>query len=409
MVGTNRQLVSQTGRIAKPTIPHPTTMTFLMPAACFVFALLLMAAINGLQLRPWLKSEGKHWSERARILWPIRKTNSILMLYAPMVIALASKFVADASMLGLTPRWFAALLGATAANWLIAKNLHPNVQYKDWVKNIISGIAKLGYWGIIVVAIAMMPKEFNLRTWLTFAAAGALLILWSFVSLWILRMLRILRPAGKRLQGIVASCTNENTPKVRNVWEAPSIAANVFALPYNQSLIFLDPLLENLTDDEVASICSHEIGHLAESVPVIAARLAASIYFLPLTLMQPAIHQLEISGFFLIMVAMMAWARIFTKLSHRFEMKADATASAHQTSEGCYARALEKIHQFNHLPAIMPGKNNTHPNLYDRMMSADSPPKFPPPRRPRSYTALGWFVIFGAPASLFIIATILFD
>lgn len=381
----------------------------LIPVACFLVTLVVMAGINHLEMRPWVHSVGLHWAERSRILWPARRSNSLLLLYLPLVVTAASKLVVDSTMLGLAPRLAAAFLGAIGANWFIVQKLFPNVRFRFWLNHLcLSGMTRVGYWSIFIAAIVVMPNEFNLNTAITFLAAGTLMIAWQFIALFLLRLIGFLKPAGERLQQIVESCTDENSPKINHVWEAPSITANALAFPYNGSLIFFEPLLKNLTDEEVAAVCSHEIGHLAESVPVMIARLLGSINVLPLVLIQPTIQALELPGFLLLLLLMILWGRLAIKLSHHMEIKADKAATSHQSSDGTYARALEKIHQINHIPALLHTNRSTHPNLYDRMIAAGYQPDFPPPWKPNRFTTIGWIAAFGGPLSLVIFATYLF-
>ena len=376
-------------------------MYLLMVVGCFLMAFLLLSVINWVELIPWRKSAGAHWAERSRILWPARRTNAILILYVPLLLAAGSSLVSEADWWSLALRWLAASAGAVGAGWFVSRQLHPGILLRSWLHDVTIGwILRLSIWLVLLGVGFAMPDQFTSRAWLMLGGVIVLMVVWPFMALYVLRCFGIIRPAGERLQKIVADCTRDSGPRVRGLWQASGAVANAFALPLSGTLVFFDRLMEVLTDEEVAAICSHELGHLAESKLVLIGRYFGAMAVLPLLLIKPAVHQWEFLGAMAMVLIMFIWSRLSCRLVHRMETRADAIASHQQTAEGVYATALEKIYQANHLPAVMPGNRSTHPHLYDRMLAAGTTPGFSRPQAPRKFTLPGWFMLFAGPLAL---------
>ncbi len=370
----------------------------LMALACFASAFMIVASLNWLEMIPWRKSAGKHWSERARILYPVRKSASIHVFLVPLLVVAGSLMIAESHWGSLLPRGLAGYAGAIGAGWFMVRWLFPGTRLLSWLREIAVGLGiRLGVWILLGAVAVTMPEEFNSRVWLTLAGVVALLVAWPWLGINLLRLCGVLRPAGERLRRIVAACTRENGPRVRGVWQARGIIANAFALPLMGTLLFFDSLLEILDDEEAATICEHEMGHLAESGWILFGRYLGVLAVLPLLLIKPAIHQWGLTGMFAMLLLVIVWTRLTRRLVHRMELRADTIAGGNQTSGGAYARALEKIYQYNRMPAVMPGKINTHPHLYDRMLAAGVVPDFPRPAAPRKNTPLGWILLFALP------------
>ncbi len=377
-------------------------MSTVIPVLCFLATFALISGIQRIELVPWLRLEGKHWTERARVLWPVRKTSVLLLIYLPLLISLGSGLLDHPGYAGLIVRWLVALAGALVGGWFMVRRMHPGLRFRGWLHDLVIGtLLRLGLWLLLIGVGFTMPEEFQLRTWLTLTGVVVLMVCWPFVAIGALRWAGIIRPAGERLRDIVAGCSREGGPQVRGLWQASGSVANALALPLSGTLIFYDKLLENLTDQEVAGVCAHELGHLAESGRVLVGRYLGGMAILPLLLIRPASAQWEFAGFLGMLILTILWSRLSRKLVHRMETRADAIAAAHLEDSSIYARALEKIYQLNHLPAVMPGKRGTHPHLYDRMLAAGVEPDFPRPRVPGKYTPLGWILIFAGPFGIY--------
>ena len=70
-----------------------------------------------------------------------------------------------------------------------------------------------------------------------------------------------------------------------------------FALLSSRQLLFTERLLDLLPDDELASICAHELAHLTESKKARYARSIRILTFLPWMFFNPLIHNFGVVGF----------------------------------------------------------------------------------------------------------------
>jgi len=373
----------------------------MLPATAFLAAFVLLALVNRISLAAWRKSAGRHWTERARVLWPIQRSAAILTLYIPWILAAATLAYRETTLAGLIPSWLAASSGAVGASWFLTREIFPHARLRPWLHDVAVGwVLRTGIWLALIGIAISMPDSFGARTWLSLAGAFLLMVLWPSLALRLLRVAGIIRPAGERLRRIVNSRAAVGSPKVRGIWQAGGLVANAFALPLTGTLLFHDRLLEILDDEEVASIADHELGHLAESAGVIAGRYFGSMAVLPILLIRPAMALWEFPGMLLMFGVMFAWTRLARRLAHRMELRADIAASDRQIATGVYARALAKIYQANQLPAVL-AKSMTHPSLYERMTAAGVTPDFPRPAPPPKFTAAGWLMVLGGP--LFVI------
>ena len=135
------------------------------------------------------------------------------------------------------------------------------------------------------------------------------------------------------------------------------------------------------------SICAHELAHLSESKWVLAGRTLGSLAFMPLIFLTPSIHNFSLWGPLALLFLIFLLRRFSRKLSISCEKRADAQATADQTVDGVYARALEKLYEANQLPAVNSKNTRTHPHLYDRLIAAGVTPTYP---RPQAARGISW-------------------
>lgn len=189
---------------------------------------------------------------------------------------------------------------------------------------------------------------------------------------------------------------------VRWLWQVGGVGANAYAAPLSGTLVFSDPLLEILTDDEVAAVCAHELGHLAESKRILFGRCIGWMTLLPLLLIRPASHVGESKGwlsggFAILFLVVFFLSRLSRKIGRIMETRADDIARHAQADEGVYARALEKMYQNNQTPAVLAGKSLPHPDLYDRMIAAGVTPDYWRPLPPAKIRIGGWLLLIASP------------
>jgi Zn-dependent protease with chaperone function len=377
----------------------PSIVLVLSAIIHFLAACLLMALANWAGLISWRRAVQAHWTERARLLWPVRFTANISIFIIPFLLlqihwyllpALPSNWIAD----GIAS-FFGAVLGCYPFN----RQVFPQLDFKSWLSQTIAWLGmQFGTWIVLITGAALMPEDFGGRMILV---AGSCLLVHCLLNwglfLRYLRLVRFLKPAGQRLEQIVEVITAKmGDVKVRRIWEMNGSLANAFVFPTTRELVFSRRALEICTDEEVTAICAHEIAHLKESKFVLAARLFGSLTVFPLIFINPSAHLFGPVGFFvpyLLMLVMLRFTKVF---SQRMEKQADEQALKEQGDEGVYARSLEKLYRENQSPAINVNNRQTHPHLYDRMVSAGITPDFPRPKHPKRLTLMGWSFVFAA-------------
>jgi Zn-dependent protease with chaperone function len=257
------------------------------------------------------------------------------------------------------------------------------------------------------VGLALMPAEFGWQTVFvtTLYLAGQLTLTWRFVPL--LKWLRLVEPASARILEIVRRVSDRMNVPVKRIWLLRGAAANAFALPFGRELLFNKRLADLMADDELAAICAHELGHFTESRFSLFLRILSSLTFMPWLFVNPLVHALGPAGIIIPALAMFLWLYLFKMISRQLEVRADAIAHGQEEDAGVYARALEKIHEANRIPAVFPAREQTHPHLYDRLLAAGVTPAYSRPKPPLSTTWSGQIlsILLGVLVVLSVMAT----
>ncbi len=102
------------------------------------------------------------------------------------------------------------------------------------------------------------------------------------------------------------------------------------------------------------------------------------------------------SGLWIGLLGYLILSRLWGHFSRLMESRADDQAKRHSAGQAesadpagsaleqnlIYAGALEKLYRHNLVPAVLPGRGLSHPNLYDRLTAAGVKPSFPRPAAP---------------------------
>ena len=189
-------------------------------------------------------------------------------------------------------------------------------------------------------------------------------------------------PAPPRLQTIATETAARMHVSFRKVWLLRSSLAQAYADIRKRDLLFTERLLEILSDEEVAAICAHELGHLSEPKTEYFKRwfLAASMW--PWVFLKPLVHTFGMPAYFGL-VGLTAGVQVLRyQVSHKLEVRADRIAKDSVAESAVYARALLRLYEDNQSPAVTSQREKTHPDLYDRMLAAGVTPDFPRPAAP---------------------------
>jgi Zn-dependent protease with chaperone function len=380
-------------------------MVILVPLVAFAVAWAYTVATNHLALIPWRRSVQQHWTERARILYPVRRAVSTNLWLAPINCTLACWLFFSQGTLMLVAVFGAALAGAVLGSYRFDREQFPAFTFVFWAQYVGVMLAwRMGVWVALLGFILLMPSTFGWWTLvLGVVAAGFVVALHYGLWCWPLAKTGLLVPAPKPFTEIVQRAAQRCGVRVRNIWMLRSPAGYAAALPSTGDLIFSQGMLAQQTSDEIDAVCAHELAHLNESRWTIFLRVVITMWILPLVLVKPVFHGFGLTGVaLLVLMAVFPLIIIGRRLGRRMEVRADLAAKEHQLEAGVYARALERLYEINQMPAVMPSNRMIHPHLYDRLLAAGVTPGYPRPAKPGDFSwhalpgliALGLLVVW---------------
>ena len=271
------------------------------------------------------------------------------------------------------------------------------IALKDLLRQVAVGWAiRFLLWFVFLVAIALMPNEFNASSVIIAVVVLGLLILWTRDGwIYVGRKLGLFLPSPERLQLIVQGTSARMNVSVGEVCLMRSSLAQAFAMPASRRLLFTERLLELLSDQEIAAVCTHELAHLTEARSDYYKRYVSWFIFLPWIFFNPMVHTFGLLGFVVLILVTLLAPLLYRRLSQKLELRADLIAHSNEPEPGAYAEALVRLHQDNLVPAVLAKKRATHPDLYDRLLAAGVTPDFARPA-PAHYMAWHGHLFAGA-------------
>jgi Zn-dependent protease with chaperone function len=356
--------------------------------AAFLLAAGATFSTNWLALIPWRRSRDKHWTEQARILYPIFVAARSNLFIVPGTITLGVLLAwPNTSPLWLFAGIF-AMFGATAGTLFLDREIYARIVLPDLLRDAAFGwLMRFVIWIIFITAAVAMPNEFNLRGLYIGIAVVLLWALWARGGwIWLGRTTGLFGPAPERLLKIVTETASRMNVPYQNVLLMRSSLCQAYAMPDIGLLLFTKRLLEISPDIEIAAVCSHELAHLTESRWARYLRSIRILAYLPWIFFNPLMHTFGLSAFYGLFFFTFFVPCIYSQISRKLESRADAMAKANENDDGVYARALARLYEDNLMPAVTVRKQ-THPHLYDRLVAAGITPDFPRPEPARS---LAW-------------------
>jgi Zn-dependent protease with chaperone function len=284
----------------------------------------------------------------------------------------------------------AAWLGAVAGTYPFDREVLPWLESRAWLRHVVANwLVRFPLWFVLIGIAVAMPQDLDWRGWSLAAVFAVTFFAWCWGGLiWVSQKLGALRPAPERLRRIVAETSSRMGVSVRCVWLLRSAYSLAFALPYTGELLFTERLLERHPDEEISAICAHELGHLKESKLIVVGRVLANLaWLMPWLFIKPAMHAFDPPGvvvFALVGLAMMIGNRWFVR---HLEKRADLVAHSNEGETGAYARALARLYEDNLVPAVLPRRGRSHPDLYDRLLAMGVQPDFERPKPAQSNAA----------------------
>jgi len=368
-------------------------MDGLILIGAFLLSAGAISVANWMALIPWRRNKDKHWSEQARLAYPVIVAARSSLWTVPGVLALIVLLILPDS----SPLWLltgiVAVLGGYAGTFPLDHELFPRISFHEWLRQAAIGILlRFLFWFVLLGAAVLMPDEFNPMALAIGCGVVGLWVIWARAGwVWLGRILGLFQPAPERLRKIVADTSTRMNVPFREVWLMRSPSAQAFAMPSARKLLFTERLLEIAPDDELAAICAHELAHLTESKADRYSRSVQMLAFLPWIYFNPLTHAFGPAfGFFAfygLIFTTVAVPRIYRSISRKLESRADEMAKANEGDAGTYARALARLYADNLSPAVMAKSRSTHPHLYDRLLAAGVTPDFP---RPAAADSMAW-------------------
>lgn len=196
--------------------------------------------------------------------------------------------------------------------------------------------------------------------------------------------LMVLAKDSDRLCGIVRQTAERMQVRYHKIWTLRNPLGYAAAFPTTGDLIFSEGLVATHPDEEIAAICAHELAHLTEPRRIVFARVGAAMSWCPLIFIRPMVHAFDFGGVAILLIPMVIASVSVRRLGRKMEERADAVAKENAVEAGVYARALERLYRNNQVPAVMPGKRQIHPHLYDRLLAAGVTPDYPRPEAPNT-------------------------
>ena len=340
-------------------------------------------------LYSWRKAQDAHWTERARLLWPVRVTAATNVIVLPVLFHQVHDLLWTENSGWWFAYMFAACLGALLGTFPLDSRLFPNLKFRTWIS------LTLGWWGIrlsgwivLIAAMIFMPAAWGWRTvWMSLAYLGFSLFLLSGAATRLLAFSGCLTETEPKLRDLIREAASRRGVRLRRTWTMCGESAQAYAFPITREIVVSQRLLDVCSEAEVMSICAHELAHLSESKWVLAGRTLGSLAFMPLIFLTPSIHNFSLWGPLALLFLIFLLRRFSRKLSIACEKRADAQATSDQAVDGVYARALEKLYEANQLPAVNSKNTRTHPHLYDRLIAAGVTPTYP---RPQAARGISW-------------------
>lgn len=386
-------------------------MDWLAFPAAFFAAFLVSWSVNSLALMPWRQAAGLHWTERARRLYPARVGAYSNIFFVPLTLVMTAAMIRPREPAYIIVFGLLGLLGAILATYPGVRETMPPVSFRVWLSRVSTlWLLNLSWLALLVVSGLLMPAQFDWKVGIIGLAVMGLLLGLSFgLAVGLMRCLGLLTAPPDRLQRIVALTEGRMGVAVRRVWLLRSALSYAAAFPATRELIFSERLLDTLSDDEIASVCAHELGHLTEDRTVARRRVLSSLTLFPLVFTKPALALPDQwpGVAFLLLLAWLVILVVFTRrLARKMEIRADTIGAENSIDPATYAHALERIYETNLIPAVMRSNKHAHPHLYDRLLAVGVTPAYDRPAPPAARHWTRWIVpfIFGVVLGIFLMS-----
>ena len=357
----------------------------------FAIAGLIMAFVNHIGLMPWRRAPDAHWTERARLLYPARETAGRFRVLLPVLIPLFW-YNHDYSSCEWVINILSTYLGAVVGCYPLFRESSPRVTFKWWFySTFCHAIFNVYLIGGLLACITFMPPVLG---WQTLVVVILYFALANPLPGEILNGLSLragyLKPAGERLQRLVRDAAVVAGVVPKTVWQLTWPYPSIRVTPGRPAIFATDQLLADFSDEEIVALCTRELAKISAPKSFWDKPLAFRLCLLPALFIIPLNHYWPAHGLLMIVPALFlaVWAN---RNSLKRKLDADQVAAGPPTPDSPFARALEKIHRENLLPAVSGG--DLRLDLYQRMITGGITPDFPAPKPPSGFTRVGSFIL----------------
>lgn len=359
------------------------------PLAAFVFSLGITWCLVAVPLGAFRKTAERTWVEFARLAYPIRYSVTINSVYLPFGFGLAARWTTGP--LALVPPWgvalasaFAAYAGVHVVGLCVGRRLRSTHFKKTaYLRSVLTVL--LIFYPNLAIAVGLvitLPAEMNSST-VTLLAVGLVALVFATWGGGVLvaQAVGVAKPPSPRLRTAVDAAAVRIGCRPRATYEVSALFAQAYALPLSKFMIFTEPLVAILNDEELVTVCCHELGHLTEGIRFGLARGSSALLLLALAALGAIGGSHGLFAVIVVVVGAIVQRSLLLRMARHLELRADRISHAQESEPGVYARALEKIYAADGTPAVMFG-SGVHPHLYDRMVGAGVTPNYPRPGPP---------------------------
>jgi Zn-dependent protease with chaperone function len=312
-------------------------------------------------LRKALRAGALDPQERARLEHPFRR--SVVPVWIGSGLLFGTTSLLFGNELSRMPAALVFVVVAVASWWaptlvLGRRRRDPAKPRATWRQRVLVVALLLLLYLRLPLTVAMCAAigfELDATAWIAIAVGGlAFVVHWTLGVGFLLRALRIVRPASDRLRAAVALAAERCKTRAPAAFELDAPLATAFALPASRCVVVTTRTLEFLDERELASICTHEVAHLTEGRLAGVGRNSIDLLLLSIAFFRPILLWIGLLPAAGLVVAAYVMALVVGRFTvARGETRADAIAHAAEGDGGVYLAALEKLHREAGLPLTM--------------------------------------------------------
>jgi Zn-dependent protease with chaperone function len=319
-----------------------------------------------------------HWTERARLSWPLRTQMGAVMLSLPMVAV-----VSCVLLLGPVSRPHAgfvplAVIASVAVAMPASRKFNQallgcEISRRRWIASAVAVV--LGIAAYLALPAGLLLSFVGTSPVLAWVLVADGLIAPLLVArgdiLAVYRLLGLLEVAPNRLVRAVDAAAKRTGVRLKSIHLLRWHLANAAAFPWGRQVLFTDTALDVLDDEQLAAVAAHELAHVSEPRWALAIRLIGPMLLVSAPFVAPMMLERRIGlgpGLLVVAAILVVLLVPYRRFARRMEERADKIAHAAIPDARAYAAALERLYERSLIPMVRRSRREAHPDLYDRMI-----------------------------------------